>query len=87
MTRTPKPPPPPDRSWWFVWDMLSDSEKRQMRQIAGFAADWQPDSQRALTRKQRLEGLDELKRIMPMPPGRIGQMREDLIERVDPEGE
>ena len=74
-----------ERSLVAVWDLLSDMEKQQMRLIGGFAPDWGPGSQ-PLTRKQRLEGLEELKRIMPMEPGRISQWRQELIDSVEPEG-
>ena len=76
---------PPHRNWvpWF-WKLLKPAERHHLRSVMRLSSSTRPRA----PKPRALEGLSELKRIMPMPPGRIGQMREDLIQRVEPgEGE
>jgi hypothetical protein len=85
-----------DRALVAFWDVLDEHERRAMRRAGDRPDDWEPprppvtrrSSSTPITRMVRaevLEGLEELARIMRMPPGRIAQLKESLIERVEPE--
>ncbi len=65
---------------WF-WKWLTSTERRHLRSILRMSSGDRP----RVPKPRALEGRSELGRIMKVPPGRIGQMREDLIQRVDPE--
>ena len=70
----------PNRVPWF-WKWLTSHERRHLRSILRLS----PAARPRAAKPRTLEGRAELGRIMKAPPGRIGQMREDLIQRVEPE--
>ena len=79
-------PIPLGRGWAPpLWEVLSPDERDAMRLAFGLPAGWSPPAEPQVTLDQRLEQLEELGRIMKMPPNRIGQWKEDLIQRVEPE--
>lgn len=65
---------------WF-WKWLTSTERRHLRAILRLS----PDARPRAARPRALEGRAELGRIMKTPPGRIGQLKEELIQRVEPE--
>ena len=80
---------PPHHGWAPpLWEVLTPTERDAMRLAFGLPEGWAPGIAPRATLDQRLERLEELGRIMKMPPGRIAQWKEQLIDRVDPvEGE
>jgi hypothetical protein len=72
-----------ERSRVAIWDILSADEKRALLQIGHLPADYRPVIDRAPSRQ--LEGPREIDRIIRQRPGIVGQLREDLVARVDPE--
>ena len=88
MTSTGKPSPPERNLAPPLWALLSDNERAQVRRVFGLPNTWSPRREQPATLEQRLEKLEELGRIMKMPPNRITQWKEELIVRVEPvEGE
>ena len=83
MARNPKPRL--ERSLVVLWDILRLDEKRALLRVGGLPADYRPVIDQAPSRRQRLEGIRELERIMKQRPGRIGQLPEDLLLRVEPD--
>ena len=67
---------------WF-WKWLTSGERRHLRSLFRLSS----DARSRAAKPQALEGRAELGRIMRSPPGRIGQLKEELIQRVDPEEE
>lgn len=79
-------PPPPERNWAPpLWFLLSPEERKAMRRTFGLPDRWAPPPEPSVTLEQRIERLDELGRIMQMPPGRIAQWKQELIDRNQPE--
>ena len=78
-----------DKPNWVphFWKMLTPAERDHLRSVLSLSPNRSASASPKRPKPRALEGRAELKRIMPMPPGRIGQMREDLIERVEPEEE
>ena len=83
MARNPKPQL--ERALVPLWDILRLDEKRALLRVGGLPADYRPVIDRPPSRRQRLEGIRELERIMRQRPGRIGQLPEDLLLRVEPD--
>lgn len=83
MARNPKPQI--KRALVPLWDILSLDERRALLQVGGLPRDYRPVIDQAPSRRQRLEGIRELERIMRLRPGRIGQLPEDLLLRVEPD--
>ena len=83
MARNPKPRL--ERSLVVLWDILRLDEKRALLRVGGLPADYRPVIDRMPTRRQRLEGIAEIDRIMRQKPGLVGQLREDLLLRVEPD--
>ena len=65
---------------WF-WKWLTSDERRHLRAVLRLSPDVRPRA----AKPRALEGRAELGRIMKAPPGRIGQLKEELIQRVEPE--
>ena len=80
-----KPRPQLERALVPLWDILAADEKRALLRVGGLPQDYRPVIDAPPTRRQRLEGIAELDRIMRQRPGRIGQLREDLLLRVEPD--
>lgn len=88
MTASPKPPPPERNLAPPLWHILTPQEQDAIRVRFGLANGWKPPAEPDQPLEKRLESLPELARVMRMKPGRIGQLKEELIQRVDrPEGE
>ena len=68
MSHAPKPPLP-ERSWEFLWDLLSPTERAHLLAAVGMPSDYRPRLGREITQRHQLEALDELARILPLPPG------------------
>ena len=83
MGRNPKPQL--ERALVPIWDILEPDEQRALLRIGNLPPDYRPVIETKPTRRQRLEGIEELDRIMRQRPGRIGQLREDLLLRVEPD--
>lgn len=83
MARSPKPQL--ERALVPLWDILSADERRALLRMGRLPPDYRPVIETPPTRQQRLEGIEELDRIMRLRPGRIGQLREDLLLRVEPD--
>ena len=83
MARNPKPRL--ERALVPIWDILSADERRALLRMGDLPRDYRPVIDRPPSRQQRLEGIRELDRIMRQKPGRIGQLREDLLLRVEPD--
>ena len=83
MARNPKPQI--ERALVPLWDILSLDEKRALLRVGGLPDGYRPVVDAPPTRRQRLEGIRELERIMKQRPGRIGQLPEDLLLRVEPD--
>ena len=76
---------PPHRNWVpLLWKILTPAERDHLRSLLRLSPNRTP-SARPGAKARALEGRSELGRIMKMPPGRIGQLKEKLIERVAPE--
>ena len=80
-----KPKPRLERALVPVWDILSLEEKRALIDDGLLPRGYEPQIDRTPSRQQRLEGLAELGRIMRLPPGRLEQMKREMIDRVEPE--
>lgn len=80
-------PVPFERALVPLWDILSLDERAALLQVGGLPRDYRPVTDHKPSRRQRLEGIRELDRIMRQRPGRIGQLREDLLLRVEPDEE
>ena len=83
MARNPKPQL--ERALVPLWDILRLDEKRALLQFGGLPPDYRPVIDQPPTRRQRLEGIREIDRIMRQKPGLVGQLREDLLLRVEPD--
>lgn len=83
-----KPQPDRPHPGWAppIWTLLSPEQRAALRHRFGLPRDWRPphEPEPPLV-ERRLEGLDELARIMKWPPGRLGQLKQSLIDRVEPE--
>ena len=80
-------PVPFERALVPLWDILSLDERAALLQVGGLPHDYRPVIDRKPSRRQRLEGIRELDRIMRLRPGMLGQLREDLLLRVEPDEE
>ena len=76
---------PPEHHYSPIYWLLQPAEQAALRAAWGLTDAWKPPPPEPVSRERVLEGLRELERLMKLPPGRIAQLREDLIERVDPE--
>ena len=83
MARNPKPQL--ERALVPLWDILSLDERSALLRVGGLPRDYRPVIDQPPNRRQRLEGIRELDRIMRQRPGRIGQLPEDLLLRVEPD--
>ncbi len=83
MARNPKPQL--ERALVALRDILRADEWAALLRMGGLPHDYRPVVDAKPTRQQRLEGIRELERIMRMKPGRIGQLPEDLLLRVEPD--
>ena len=68
------------RSLVAVWDILRDDDRRALLRVYSL-----PDYRPGRAPSRQLEGPREIDRIIRQRPGIGGQLREDLILRVDPE--
>lgn len=57
------------RSYAAIWDYLTISQQEDLRRAWGFPQGWQPSRERPATRAEQIETLEEIERIMPLPPG------------------
>jgi len=73
-------PLPPERPTQRLWDLLSADEQRLMAALMGNAIAAEPHA-----RKVQLECLSAIERLMKLPPGRIAQWPEMLIEMSETE--
>jgi len=54
---------------WIVWDCIDEETKEKLRKAARKPKNWNPAKERqAITIEGKIEGLDELERIMKQCP-------------------
>lgn len=80
------------RSWFTILDLLPPDQRRAYLEIKGYPPEykpppleWQGEKRERRRKRTRLEPLAEIGRIMRQRPGITGQLKDDLIERVEPE--
>ena len=77
---TKRKPLPPERPTIRLWELLTSEEQRLMASLMGNAIAAEPHA-----RKVQLECLQEIERLMRLPPGRIAQWPEELIRMTERE--
>ena len=78
-------PVPPEHHYSPIYWLLKPTEQTAFRAAWGLTDAWEPPPQEPVSRERVLEGLDELARIMRWKPGYVGQLKEELINRVERE--
>ena len=81
------PKPQFERALVPLWDILSADERRALLRMGDLPDNYQPVIDAPPSRQQRLEGIEEIDRIMRQKPGLVGQLPEDLLLRVEPDEE
>ena len=77
MSHQPKPDPP-ERTWFPLWEMLTDRGRALVREAFDLPDGWAPPVLKPLHHAAQIEHLRELERLMRLRPRLLDQEKRRL---------